>query len=98
MKGRGIGGQARVLKHAIARPAFPQEITADVQIVIKALAQPVRSAMMALIELRTQVADKTNWRALLKGVLADHLQVARRQLDTEVFPGSDAVRALQVLA
>jgi len=40
----------------------------------------------------------TDLRALLKGVLADHLQVARRQLEAEVFPGSDAVRALQLLA
>ncbi len=40
----------------------------------------------------------TDLRALLKGVLADHLQVARRQLEAEVFPGSDAVRALQVVA
>lgn len=40
----------------------------------------------------------TDLRAVLKGVLAEHLQIGRRQLDAEVFPGSDAVRALQVLA
>lgn len=36
-------------------------------------------------------------RAVLKGVLQDHLQVARRALDDEVFPGSVAVRPAQGL-
>lgn len=40
----------------------------------------------------------TDLRALLKGVLADHLQVARRTVDAEVFPGSGAIAPLAVLA
>jgi uncharacterized protein (DUF1501 family) len=36
----------------------------------------------------------TDLRALLKGVLSDHLRVATRRLETDVFPGSEAVRAL----
>jgi uncharacterized protein (DUF1501 family) len=39
----------------------------------------------------------TDLRAVLKGVLADHLQVASRALNTDVFPGSDAVRGLSLL-
>ena len=39
----------------------------------------------------------TDLRAVLKGVLADHLQVANRALNTDVFPGSDAVRGLSML-
>ncbi len=37
-------------------------------------------------------------RAVLKGALHDHLQVARRALDTEVFPGSEAVKPLTLMA
>ena len=40
----------------------------------------------------------TDLRALLKGVLADHLQIARKALDSEVFPDSAAVRPLALLA
>ncbi|MEP7057770.1 MAG: DUF1501 domain-containing protein [Caldimonas sp.] len=39
----------------------------------------------------------TDLRAVLKGVLADHLQVASRTLDDEVFPGSAAIRPLALL-
>ena len=39
----------------------------------------------------------TDLRAVLKGVLGDHLQVTRRVLDTEVFPGSEAVQGLALL-
>jgi uncharacterized protein (DUF1501 family) len=39
----------------------------------------------------------TDLRAVLKGVLGDHLQVSQRQLQQEVFPGSDGVRALALL-
>lgn len=39
----------------------------------------------------------TDLRAVLKGVLADHLQIATRALDNEVFPGSAAVRPLALL-
>ena len=39
----------------------------------------------------------TDLRAVLKGVLADHLQVPGARLDTEVFPGSQAVRPLALL-
>ena len=39
----------------------------------------------------------TDLRALLKGVLADHLQIARKRLDGEVFPDSAAVRPLALL-
>ncbi len=39
----------------------------------------------------------TDLRALLKGVLADHLQVAKKTLEGEVFPGSDAIRKLSLL-
>ncbi len=39
----------------------------------------------------------TDLRAVLKGVLADHLKVASRILDGEVFPGSDKVKPLQLL-
>jgi len=34
---------------------------------------------------------------VLKGVLADHLHVAARSLDAEVFPGSDAVQGLALV-
>lgn len=40
----------------------------------------------------------TDLRALLKGVIADQLQVATARLDGEIFPGSASVRALGVLA
>ena len=40
----------------------------------------------------------TDLRAVLKGVLGEHLQVPGRQLDADVFPGSAAVRAVQLLA
>lgn len=36
-------------------------------------------------------------RAVLKGVLRDHLHVARSALDTEVFPGSAAVTPIELL-
>lgn len=39
----------------------------------------------------------TDLRALLKGLLADHLRVPSRALEREVFPGSEAVRPLAVL-
>ena len=39
----------------------------------------------------------TDLRALLKGVLGDHLQVARKRLDSDVFPDSAAVRPLALL-
>jgi len=40
----------------------------------------------------------TDLRALLKGVLGPHLGVATRALDRDVFPGSDGVRAVDLLA
>ena len=40
----------------------------------------------------------TDLRAVLKGVLADHLHVAARSLDAEVFPGSSAVQGLALLS
>lgn len=40
----------------------------------------------------------TDLRALLKGVLGEHLQVASARLDGEVFPASTGVRPLSVLA
>ena len=39
----------------------------------------------------------TDLRAVLKGVLADHLQVPARRLATEVFPGSAAVKGIALL-
>jgi uncharacterized protein (DUF1501 family) len=39
----------------------------------------------------------TDLRAVLKGVLADHLHVATKTLEGEVFPGSDAIRKLSLL-
>ena len=39
----------------------------------------------------------TDLRAVLKGVLGDHLQIASRVLDSEVFPGSDVVRPMRLL-
>ena len=39
----------------------------------------------------------TDLRALLKGLLADHLELTDRTLATEVFPGSEAVRPLRLL-
>jgi len=39
----------------------------------------------------------TDLRAVLKGVLTDHLQIATRSLDSEVFPGSEKVRPLALL-
>ena len=40
----------------------------------------------------------TDLRAVLKGALADHLQIARAQIERDVFPGSDGVRPLSLLA
>ncbi len=40
----------------------------------------------------------TDLRAVLKGVLSDHLQVASRSLNTEVFPGSETVKGMSLLA
>jgi uncharacterized protein (DUF1501 family) len=40
----------------------------------------------------------TDMRSVLKGVLADHLQIARAALDRDVFPGSAALRPLSLLA
>ena len=39
----------------------------------------------------------TDLRAVLKGVLADHLQITTRTLDNDVFPGSEKVRPLALL-
>jgi uncharacterized protein (DUF1501 family) len=39
----------------------------------------------------------TDLRAVLKGVLADHLQVSAQVLNGEVFPGSEGLRALPLL-
>ena len=39
----------------------------------------------------------TDLRAVLRGVLADHLSVATRSLNTDVFPGSEAVKPLGLL-
>ena len=39
----------------------------------------------------------TDLRALLRGVLGDHLQIATKALDTEVFPGSAGVRPVALL-
>ena len=39
----------------------------------------------------------TDLRAVLKGVLADHLQIASRSLDGDVFPDSEKVRPLKLL-
>jgi uncharacterized protein (DUF1501 family) len=39
----------------------------------------------------------TDLRAVLKGVLSDHLQVATRSLNTEVFPGSESVKGVSLL-
>jgi uncharacterized protein (DUF1501 family) len=39
----------------------------------------------------------TDLRAVLKGVLSEHLQVASQTLDTEVFPGSAALKTVSVL-
>jgi uncharacterized protein (DUF1501 family) len=39
----------------------------------------------------------TDLRAVLKGVLGDHLKVATRSLDTEVFPGSEKIKPLSLL-
>jgi uncharacterized protein (DUF1501 family) len=40
----------------------------------------------------------TDLRAVLKGALADHLQIARKRLDDEVFPDSAAVKPLALLS
>ena len=39
----------------------------------------------------------TDLRSVLKGVLADHLKIAERSLNGEVFPGSEAVKGLALL-
>ena len=39
----------------------------------------------------------TDLRGVLKGVLADHLQVSAQALNVEVFPGSEAVRGVALL-
>lgn len=40
----------------------------------------------------------TDTRAVLKSVLADHLQVPKQRLDADVFPGSQGLRGLSVIA
>ena len=40
----------------------------------------------------------TDLRALLKGVLSDHLRIATASLNAQVFPGSEALPALSLLA
>jgi uncharacterized protein (DUF1501 family) len=40
----------------------------------------------------------TDLRAVLKGVLADHLQVSNAALERDVFPGSNGLKAVRVLA
>ena len=40
----------------------------------------------------------TDLRALLKGVLADHLQIPGARIESDVFPGSEGVRPLALLA
>jgi len=40
----------------------------------------------------------TDLRALFKGILADHLEIARARLDSDVFPGSAGVAPLSLLA
>jgi uncharacterized protein (DUF1501 family) len=40
----------------------------------------------------------TDLRGVLKGVLSDHMQISSRSLNSDVFPGSDAVRAVAMLA
>jgi uncharacterized protein (DUF1501 family) len=39
----------------------------------------------------------TDLRAVLKGALSDHLQVSAQRLNSEVFPGSEAVKAVSLL-
>lgn len=39
----------------------------------------------------------TDIRAVLKGVLSDHLHVASQRLGTEVFPGSESIKGLALL-
>lgn len=39
----------------------------------------------------------TDLRAVLKGVLGDHLHIAKAHLNTQVFPGSEALPALSLL-
>ncbi len=39
----------------------------------------------------------TDLRAVLKGVLSDHLQVSAQGLNSEVFPGSEAVKGLSLV-
>jgi len=40
----------------------------------------------------------TDLRSVLKGVLSDHLQIATASLNTQVFPGSEALPSLNLLA
>ena len=40
------------------------------------------------------LATTTDVRSVLKGVLHDHFQLSRRQLDTDVFPDSSAIAPL----
>jgi len=39
----------------------------------------------------------TDLRSVLKGVLGEHLRISERSLNTEVFPGSEAVKGLALL-
>jgi uncharacterized protein (DUF1501 family) len=39
----------------------------------------------------------TDLRAVMKGVLADHLRIANAAIESQVFPGSAAVRRLELL-
>jgi uncharacterized protein (DUF1501 family) len=39
----------------------------------------------------------TDLRSVLKGVLADHLKIAERSLNAEVFPGSESVKGIALL-
>jgi uncharacterized protein (DUF1501 family) len=39
----------------------------------------------------------TDLRSVLKGVLADHLKIAERSLNSDVFPGSESVKGIALL-
>ena len=51
-----------------------------------------------VVRCRRLLRITTDLRAVLKGLLADHLQIASASLNAQVFPGSEALPAIRLLA
>jgi uncharacterized protein (DUF1501 family) len=59
---------------------------------IYAIAADPRGALLADLYQNRELKPTADLRAVLKGVLKDHLRAAERVLAQNVFPGSDGVK------